>query len=391
MKAVHKMTADELAEAVRENEFVFDEYFQLEFAKSLEKNIFEDLNRHYYRPQFVGFGDIPQRNNPDRPLIYLCNHSGMSFPWDAMVMGAGILKWCDHDFKHAPRPLVSPMLLQSNLMNTFTVKNFWKKASGIPATALNFETMMHFNKSNILLYPEGVPGIGKGFNHKYELQQFSTSFVRMALKYQTDVIPILSVNSEYLNPWSYKIAAIDRLTRYIGVPFLPLSPILILLILQPWIFYFGFPVQMTFVMGNRISPTDIAGKPYEELTDADIRRVRDEIRASMQRDLNAAVVEHGKKPFDFWNLLRQNVQNISKFIFFSPFTWPALFWEHERHFAANNHQYTPMKVNFWSPFLFLLRNPFCLFFFIPIVGWIPILIWGYRGHTINPHGVSEPK
>ena len=82
---------------------------------------------------------------------------------------------------------------------------------------------MQYNDSNILIYPEGVPGIGKGFNNKYQLQRFSTSFIRMAIKYKTDIIPISTINAEYINPWSYNIGWITKLVNKIGMPFFKLK------------------------------------------------------------------------------------------------------------------------------------------------------------------------
>ncbi len=42
-----------------------------------------------------------------------------------------------------------------------------------------------------MLYPEGVPGIGKGFNRKYQLQRLATSMVRLGLQHGTDIMPVL--------------------------------------------------------------------------------------------------------------------------------------------------------------------------------------------------------
>ena len=386
------MTDAELQAAVIANGKVLTEHFDPNFSISLEKNLFDSFNAHYFRSRFIGFDEIPKRNNPDKPMIYICNHSGMAFPWDAMVLGSGFLKLNKHEFKDAFRPLVAPMLSQSNLMNPYCLPAFWKRTGGIDATVLNFETMMHYNESNALIYPEGVPGIGKGFNHKYELQQFSSSFVRMALKHKTDIIPILTVNGEYINPWSYKIDAIDRLTRRIGIPFLPLSPLLLLIPIFPWIFFFAFPARLTYVLGQRIKVYEMTDTPYAKITTEEVKSIRDRVRAAMQADLDAAVKLHGQEPFRWRELLLNNLKHIDKVAFFSSPGWPMLFHEHDRAFAAKGEKDTPdMKIGFFSIFGILLRNPFTIFFFIPILGWIPLIIKGYRGNSINHKQVSTPK
>jgi hypothetical protein len=108
-------------------------------------------------------------------------------------------------------------------MNPFTIPNLWKRVGGIDATFLNFETMMYYKDHNILVYPEGVPGIGKGFDKKYQLQEFKTSFLRMSVKYKTDIIGISTINGEYINPWAYSSKFINRMMNKIGIPFLPLG------------------------------------------------------------------------------------------------------------------------------------------------------------------------
>jgi 1-acyl-sn-glycerol-3-phosphate acyltransferase len=385
----------QLADAIRANEPILTAFYQENYPISLEKNIFDGLNSAYFRAQFIGFGSdklpIPQRNQPDKPLIFISNHSGMAFPWDAMVMNSGLFKLAGHQLYETPRTLVAPMLSQTNLMCPYTIPSLWHRASGLDATTLNFETMMQYNTSNVLIYPEGVPGIGKGFSKKYELQQFSTSFVRMSLKHRTDVYPILSINGEYINPYAYTWEPINRLTRKIGIPFLPLSPILIALLLQPWIFYFGFPAQLNFVLGKKISPYLMTDKHYDDITDEEVRAIRDKIRASMQSDMNAAVAEYGQKPWDFWNLIKTNLQQLHKFPFFNAPTWVLLFLEHERRFKQHPETVQDMQFTTWDLVKSFFYNPLAICFFIPILGWIPIAIKGYKNHRIDASRVSVPK
>lgn len=385
------LSPDELAVAIRENEHVLTEQKDEAFTLSLERNIFDPLNETYFRAKYIGFEDFPQRNNPEKPLIFLSNHSGMSFPWDAMVMSSGLFKMCGHDFFHTPRPLVAPMLSQSNLMCPYTIPKLWARASGIDATTLNFETVMHFNTSNVLIYPEGVPGIGKGFNNKYKMQQFSTSFVRMAIKHQTDVYPILTINGEYINPYAYTWEPINKIVRKFGIPFLPISPILIALLLQPWVFYFGFPAQLNYVLGSKISPYTFTDKAYDDLTETEIKQIRDKIRASMQADMDVAVQQYGQKPWDFWNLIKTNIRQLHKFPFFNAPTWVLIFLEHERRYNLKKGEVQTMKFTLGTMLATLIRIPYSICFFIPILGWIPIIIKGYIGNNINSASVNEPK
>jgi 1-acyl-sn-glycerol-3-phosphate acyltransferase len=88
-----------------QNEDVYFEYCDENYVKSLEINILNHLNTYYFRSRFIGFDENHERNNPDRPLIYIGNHSGMAFPWDAMMLGAGLFKMNNHSFTGTMRPL----------------------------------------------------------------------------------------------------------------------------------------------------------------------------------------------------------------------------------------------------------------------------------------------
>jgi 1-acyl-sn-glycerol-3-phosphate acyltransferase len=373
-----RMTDAELAEAVRANTFIYDRWFDPHYAYSVQRNIARELDRNYFRVRWIGFDELPERNDPERPLIYFGNHSGMTFPWDAVMLSSGMLERTGFDMRKAWRPLVAPALNKIRLMNAFLIRDFWRRCGGIDATTLNFETMMQYRGSNVLIYPEGIGGIGKGFNKRYQLQRFATSFVRMSLKYRTDIIPICTVNGEYINPHSYSFDAVNRVSSRLGVPFLPITWLLVLLPIFPWLFYFAFPARLTYVMGTRMSPWKWVDKPYEALTREDIEAITERVRAQFQADLDAAVARWGREPYEGWRLLRLNLRNWKKLAFFHSPGWPLLFAEHERRCRRSGGKAFKMRTGPFSLLTALLRNPATLAFFIPVLGWIPILWKGYR-------------
>jgi len=371
-KDTRYVTEAELKNLIDENKSIYHEYFDLEYLKSILENVCGFFDKYYFRVRYIGFDKIPERNDPDRPLIYASNHSGMAFPWDAMVFGAGLLKLTNCDMRKCVRGLAAPMLSQTKLMHPYLINDFWKIVGGVDATSLNFETMMHQNETNVLLYPEGVPGIGKGFNKKYQLQRFSTSFVRMAIKYKTDVIPVSTVNGEYINPYSYNSPFITKLVNKIGMPFLPLGLTLLLVPLQPWTFYMAFPANLTYVMGKRIRPYEMADKPFEELTRKDFLSIAGKIKDQMQEELDNAVLEYGQRPYDLNSLLKTTLKNLSKLPFAFPWGWPLIMLEHHRLTQKGNYP-IKMEYGFFSLFKMLVNNPRAIWFYIPIFGWIPII------------------
>ena len=68
----------ELPRLVEENKQIHTEYLDLEFTRSLIENVISLVDETYFRSRFVGFRELPERNNPERPLIYAGNHSGMA-------------------------------------------------------------------------------------------------------------------------------------------------------------------------------------------------------------------------------------------------------------------------------------------------------------------------
>ncbi len=373
--------------AIVANQHIYDDYFREEFTQTLDINILQLLDRVWFRSELVGWEDYPQRNNPDRPLIFASNHSGMAFPWDAIVALSHLwrhLLRTEGSLHDLPRPLSAPLLSQTALMNPYLVKEFWKKCGSVDATTLNFETMMYYQDHNLMLYPEGVPGIGKGFNRKYELQRLATSMVRLSLQHGTDIVPFYTINAEYLNPYAYSWDGINNLTKKIGIPFLPLTLLLVLVIIQPWAFYLAFPAKLTFVLGQRIRPSDFTSKTVDELTREEYLDLSEQIRAKMQAEMDVAVKNYGQRPYQWGELWQRIKENWRFFPFFLPFAWPALFSEFERRYVEKGHRDFDLQLDRPGAWLRMLwRNPITLAYFIPVLGWIPLAIKGYRGNKLG--------
>ena len=371
--------------AIRANQHIYDDFFEEEFTRTVDENILQLLDRVWFRSELIGFApaDYPQRNNPDRPLIFASNHSGMAFPWDAIVALSHLFRVLPGRH-HMPRPLSAPLLSQTALMNPFLVRDFWKKCGCVDATTLNFETMMYYNDYNLMLYPEGVPGIGKGFNRKYQLQRLATSMLRLSLLHGTDIVPFYTINAEYLNPFAYSWDWLNKLTKKIGIPFLPLTPLLLLVLLQPWAFYLALPAKLVFVMGTRIRPTELTAKKPDELSRDELLALSEEIRRRMQAELDAAVLAHGQKPYRWAELWQRLKENWRYFPFFFPFAWPAMFTEFERLYVQEGRRNFKMQLDRPGTWLRLLwRNPITLAYFIPLLGWIPLAIKGYRNNSLG--------
>ncbi len=370
----------EASEEIQANQSIYNEYFTEDFAKLLSDKVLSLLSDIYFRTEFVGFDDtFPERNNPNHPIIYICNHSGMSFPWDAMILMSMYFKKTGYQLNKAFRGISAPILSQSVLMNPFMIPNLWKRAGGIDATFLNFETMMHYKDAQILIYPEGVAGIGKGFNNRYKLQRFSSSFIYNCIKYKTKILGTVTVNGEYLNPWAYSSKWVNRFVNKLGIPFFPLTIITPFLLIFPWMFYMGFPAKLTYVRCREIFPHELTSKNINDLSREELRAIAEKCRVLLQEDLDNAVKNYGQSPYQFKEFFKSIIDNWKLFPYTIPPAWPLLFYEFDRiqKVYEATGEIEEMQLGWGSTLRIIFRNPILLCYYIPILGWIPLLIKGY--------------
>ncbi len=311
------------------------------YAFRVTSRIMKRLNKSYFRSRFIGFEKTIRGSRAGAPVIYASNHSGMAFPWDGMALAAGVFEQSGYQLKDAMRPIASPLLSKHRAMSPFMVKDFWRRQGAIDATMENFRESMDDDGVNLLIYPEGIGGIGKGFNRRYEVQRISTSMVRMSIEHKADIVLVATVGGEYINPLSYSFDTINALAQKLGVPFVPVGPSLGFVVAQPWMTWFAFPAKLTFVRGQKFKPYEMVGdRALGEVSEREVRDIRDKIHEAMQAELDEAVASYGEKPFDVEELAKAMLENIKELHLFFPVFWPLLFWETEHH----NREYPEMQI-----------------------------------------------
>jgi hypothetical protein len=246
----------------------------------------------------------------------------------------------------------------------------------------NFARLLERNE-RVLYFPEGVPGIGKGFNRRYQLQPFKTSFVLLAARHNTPIYPVYCINAEWVHPFGYTFRPLDRLMqRVFHVPFLPL-PIGLLAVVFPWMWYLAFPAKMIFVIGERI---DVRAMLWREgVTSLErperppLNRVAGSVRRLMQAELTALVERYGSPRYDIpmlWRHLRSIGRRMWRAL---PSGWPLAYIRQDR-----DRRRPPARNRLHA----LLRDWDLAFFYMPF-GW-PLLSLaralrrppcGYRGLT----------
>ena len=369
--------------------------FDLRISEAFTRQVVNLLNDVYFRTRLVGFDRWDERNNPDAPLIYVSNHSGMAMPWDAVAFVAMLFRRFGYEYDKTLRVLITPFFTRVGLLSIYQVPDILTRSGGIEATFRNFEAAMRLPEGHVLLYPEGLGGIGKGFDRRYRLQRVSSSVVRMALKYRTDIVHFASVNGEYIHPFAYRSEGLNRLgKRLLGLPFLPLTILLPLIVLQPWVFYMAFPANLTFVRKSRIPWGSLTDVDPDAVTEEEIARIRERLQERLQAELDEAEETYGRAPFGWGSFFRQLRRHYKSFPLWLPVGWPLLFWEFERRCVREGHCEQDLRLTGLAAFRILLRQPWLISYYLPVIGWLPILLFASRlggdGGPVGKTGARGP-
>lgn len=319
-------------------------------ARAAETLLF--LGDRYFRSE-MHIHDLQLANGKSsKPVLFASNHSGMSFPWDGIVLTASLYRRFG---SHLPfKTLVAYPMLRFRIMRLFGFKGTWSKFC-VEANMDNFDMLLASGKS-ALIYPEGIAGIGKGFNRKYQLQKFSTSSVRMCLKHGYDLVPIYTVNGEYINPFAYRFAFLDRIVQTVGIPFLPIGFSLLLVAFFPFVFYMAWPANLKFVIGPRINIRNFFDKPYDQLSVHEAAEITRQVQALMQAGLSEAVLRYEGRRWDLPGFFQQMRKLGPKALLMTPLTWAYLF---HRGFAKKPT----------SSLGKIKAALICVSMVLPVVGW----------------------
>jgi len=289
---------------------ILNQHYDPKFAKHMAEDSLAILVENYFRASISGFENLPEKEEEAPPRIFFSNHSGMAFPWDAIIFGLQYWKHFKFQDSKTIRALVAPLLLSSKIMNPFLIDNLWRRLGGVDATMPNFEGLMQKGDQDVLIFPEGVQGIGKGFDKRYQIQKFSMSFLRMAVKYKAELIPYYSINAEFIHPFAYKNDKLNRIVQKMGIPMIPLSPITALTPILPFLFYFSMPAKLKFVIGKPINIYDeFEGRDPDSIKRSEYVKIRDKIQTDYQNNINKYVNELGQDPYEFDEFIDKMKEN----------------------------------------------------------------------------------
>ncbi len=198
------------------------------------KPLFDFLYYKYWRIHTTGINNIPREGK----ALIVGNHSG-TLPYDGAMIKSAIIN--EHTHRKDARFLVEDFVYHMPMMGTFMYR-----IGGVRACQENAERLLNAGHL-VIVFPEGVKGIGKHFSERYKLQRFGRGgFVKLCMKTQSPLIPVAVVGAEEIHPILFKS---NVLAKTIGVPYIPITPTFPLLGLlgcvpfpTKWSIHFGEPI-----------------------------------------------------------------------------------------------------------------------------------------------------
>lgn len=225
------------------------------------------LYRHYFRVEVTGLEHIP----PTGPVLLVANHAGQ-LPFDGLMIGASLV--LELDPPRMVRSMVERWIPRLPWLST------WFARSGqVVGTPDNCRRLLEHDQV-VLTFPEGVRGIAKTFEHRYQLQRFGSGFMRLALETGSPVVPVGVVGAEEQAPALMNVRPLARLLGMPAFPVTPTFPVLGLLgvLPLPTKYRIGFGPPLRFV-GD--------GDEEEAVVETHIQTVRAAIEALLEKGLAA--------------------------------------------------------------------------------------------------------
>ncbi len=226
---------------------------------------FQFLYQQYFRVNTKGINNIPNKKG-----IIVANHAG-SLPYDGAMVNLAVLN--EHRRKNGVRFLVHDFVFTLPYLS-----NLIEKIGGVRASPYNAMRLLKKDEL-ILVFPEGIKGIGKTYEHRYKLQKFGKGgFIRTAIKSKAPVIPTAIIGSEEIHPiiWSSK-----ELGKKLNVPFVPITPTF------PWLGPLGLvplPSKWKIVFGKPIKFDKY--KPLDADNDELVMKLSERVRKTIQQMIN---------------------------------------------------------------------------------------------------------
>lgn len=166
------------------------------------------LYRNYFRVEAFDVDNVPATGR----VLLIANHSGQ-LPFDAFMIASA--QFLERDPPRMVRSMVERWIPRLPWLSTL-----FARVGQIVGTPDNCRRLLSRDEA-ILVFPEGVRGISKTFDQRYQLQRFGTGFLRLALEMQTPIVPVAVVGAEEQAP---ALANFEPLAKLLSMPAFPITP-----------------------------------------------------------------------------------------------------------------------------------------------------------------------
>ena len=191
------------------------------YQQIFRKEILQPIVTRYFRAELHQLENLP--DHP--PAIVALNHAGMCFPWDFISLGYLL----SEQKEWFVQPVAHPIFFDHPWLKWWLPPGWTKVLGCVRAERKSFETAVA-DQTIVLYAPESWRGLAKGWKHRYELERFDPSFIRLSIHHHVPILPTVCLGNEYLHPWTVNS---KLLARWLKMPLLPVSPLLFLFVLFP--------------------------------------------------------------------------------------------------------------------------------------------------------------
>jgi len=249
------------------DEFGLDPIYEQRF-----RPLFDFLYKSYFRAEVRGIENVPA----DGRCIIVANHSGV-LPYDGIMVRTAMRR--EHPSQREIRWLAEDFIFHLPFVGAFM-----NRIGAVRACQENAERLLRQERA-VLVFPEGIKGMGKLYNQRYKLQRFGRGgFIKLALRTGAPIIPLSIVGAEEASPMLYRMEYLTQAA--LGLPFIPVTPTF------PALGPLGLvpaPAKWKLVFG---APIDLEGHGAEAADDALlVVRLAERVRTAIQKTLDQSVAQ----------------------------------------------------------------------------------------------------
>lgn len=165
------------------------------------------LYDYWFRVQSQGASNIPSSG----PAVLAANHSG-TLPFDAAMVWMDVLE-------HTSPPRLLRPVLDHFVPLLPIVGTYFIRGGAVGGSRANVRALIEAGEV-LLIFPEGVRGIGKPFKSRYQLQTWTVGHAELALRHRAPVVPVAVIGAEEQMP---QVARIQKGAKLFGAPYIPVT------------------------------------------------------------------------------------------------------------------------------------------------------------------------